>query len=613
MDDIVITGGLVIDGTGQPGRVADVAVCDGVITRVSDAGTTGAGTRAHRVIEADGAIVTPGFVDIHTHYDGQATWDDALEPSASHGITTVVTGNCGVGFAPVMPSHHDALIELMEGVEDIPGTALHEGIDWRWETFPEYLDLLATKKWSMDVGTQIAHGALRTYVMGQRGIANEAANPDDIAQMSQLTAQALAAGALGFSTSRILGHQSVGGEPVPGTFAHRDEVLAIGRAMQPYGAVYELVPGGSIGQGGLTLGEGEALLHQELEWMAQLSRETGLPITFLIVEFGEDPDAWRAAMDFVVEANAQGAQLFPQTASRPAGVLLSWESKHLFKRRPSYVAIEELPLQARLAELRRPEVRRAILEETNLPPASESVNDVMHVMIANNLENVFPLGLPLNYEPGPEDSVAAGARRAGIPVEAAMYDQMLEHDGAAILMMPVLGFARGNCDAIYDMLADAHSVVGLADGGAHCGLICDASSTTHLLTHWVRDRPGPRLGLEYVIKKQCADTASLYGLGDRGVIEPGKRADINVIDFDNLSLGMPYVSHDLPAGGKRFLQPASGYWATLVAGEVVRDHDGDTGARPGRLVRGRRQDHDRGDNARTPQSRGNPSARRHLA
>ncbi|MYK29006.1 MAG: amidohydrolase family protein, partial [Gammaproteobacteria bacterium] len=510
------------------------------------------------------------------------------DPSASHGTTTVVTGNCGVGFAPVRPGEQDELIQLMEGVEDIPGTALHEGIDWNWESFPEYLDLLDAKRWSMDVGAQIAHGALRSYVMGERGIRNEAATAEDIGAMAALTAEALDAGALGFTTSRILGHQSVNGDPVPGTFATEDEVFAIGRAMQRSGAVFELVPGGSVGQGGLALGSTEAHLESELDWMNRLSRQTGLPITFLIVEFVEDPDAWKGVMEYVAQANANGARLHPQTASRPAGVLLSWQSNHLFQRRPSYLQVADLPLERRLEALRKPEVRAAILSEDNAPPLSDSINDAMHLIIAQNIEGVFPLGNPVNYEPRAEASVATDARRRGADVEAHMYDLMMAEDGHAILMMPSLNFARGNCDAIHDLMADPHSVIGLADGGAHCQLICDASSTTHLLTYWARDRQGPRLPLEYLVRKQCAETAALYGLSDRGLLAPGKRADINVIDFDNLELGLPYAVNDLPAGGLRFLQPASGYIATLVNGEVTRERDQDTGARPGRLIRGRR-------------------------
>lgn len=584
MLDMLIKNGLVVDGNGAAPYVADVAVTGGTITAVQAAITQ----RATRTIDAAGAIVTPGFVDIHTHYDGQITWDDTLDPSASHGTTTVVTGNCGVGFAPVRPGHHAELIELMEGVEDIPGTALYEGMDWSWESFPDYLDVLDKKCWTMDVGTQVPHGAMRAYVMGQRGIKNEGATAADIEQMSTLIQEALAAGALGFSTSRILGHQSIHGDPVPGTFAGKAEVFAIGHAMQSSGAVFELVPGGSVGQGGMPLGNNEPQLDQELKWMERLSIETGLPLTFLIVEFLEDPDAWRDVMQFVAKANARGARLYPQTASRPAGVLLSWQSNHIFQRRPTYLKISHLPLDERIAQLRTQAIRSAILNEENLAPLSESINDAMHLIIAQNIENVFPLGNPVNYEPGPDDSIAAEARQAGIAVEAHMYDAMMADDGRAILMMPGLNFARGNCEAIYNMMADAISVIGLADGGAHCGLICDASSTTHLLTYWARDRQGPKLPLEYLVKKQCADTAALYGLGDRGVLAPGMRADINVIDFDHLALGLPYAAYDLPAGGQRFLQPASGYWATLVNGEVVREHDVDTGLRPGRLIRGRR-------------------------
>ncbi len=584
MHDLLIRGGTVVDGTGAPARTADVLIDAGSISAVGHR----LGGRVRRVLDADGALVIPGFVDLHTHYDGQATWDDLLEPSASHGTTTVITGNCGVGFAPLRPGHQNELVELMEGVEDIPGIALHEGMAWNWESFPDYLEVLERRAWSMDVGTQIAHGPLRAYVMGERGIRNEAASGDDIEAMARLTAEALSAGALGFSTSRILGHQSLHGDPVPGTFAGEDELFALGAAMAPFGSVFELVPGGSVGQGGLSLGANEAGIDAELTWMRRLSLETGLPITFLIVEFAEDPEVWKRVMAFVADAAAAGARLYPQTASRPAGVLLSWQSNHLFQRRPTYLALADRDLESRLAELRKPEVRAAILGEEDAPPRSESINDAMHLIIGQNLANVFPLGDPVNYEPLPESAVAVRAARDGVTPQALFYDLLLEQDGRAMLMMPGLNFARGDCTAIHQMMADPHSVIGLADGGAHCGLICDASSTTHLLTWWVRDRPGPRLALEYAVKKQCADTAALYGLGDRGLLAPGKRADINVIDFANLALEAPRMVNDLPAGGRRFLQGARGYLATLVNGAVTRDHDHDTGARPGRLVRGRR-------------------------
>ncbi len=579
MHDIVIKNGQVVDGSGGASYPADIAIDGDRITAIEPR-LSGAG---RRTIDADGAIVTPGFVDIHTHYDGQVTWDDRLDPSASHGVTTIITGNCGVGFAPVRPGHQRELIELMEGVEDIPGTALYEGIDWTWESFPDYLDCLKDRWWSMDVGSQIAHGPLRVYVMGERGIRNEVATADDIAQMAALTAEAMSAGALGLSMSRILGHQSIHGDPVPGTFAAEEEVFAIGRAMAGTGAVFEVVPGGSVGQGGMALGT-EAALASELDWMSRLSIETGLAITFLTVEFGEDPDAYAFVLDYVRTANQAGARLRPQTASRPAGVLLSWQSNHLFQRRPTYMALAGLPFEERLAQLRRPEIRAAIVSESDAPPRSSSINDAMHLIIAQRLEFVYPLGNPVDYEPRAETSVAAQAARAGVTADELMYDLLMGDDGHAILMLPGLNYARGNCDAIYAILSDENSVVGLADGGAHCSLICDASNTTSLLTHWVRDRKGPRLSLEHVIRKQCAETAALFGLHDRGRLAVGLRADINVIDFDGLELHPPYPVHDLPAGGMRFLQEATGYLATLAHGEVVRDHDKDTGARPGRLL-----------------------------
>jgi N-acyl-D-amino-acid deacylase len=584
MHDVVIRNGSLVDGTGRPLLEADLAIDSGRITAIEPR----IRGRARRVIDARGAIVTPGFVDIHTHYDGQATWDDVLEPSASHGVTTVIAGNCGVGFAPVRPGTETDLVELMEGVEDIPGIALYEGIDWSWETFPQYLDLLATKRWSMDVGTQVPHGAVRAYVMGGRGIRNEASTARDIEAMAAITHEALAAGALGFSTSRILGHQSIRGLPVPGTFAGEDELFAIGRAMAESGAVFELVPGGSVGQGGLRLGSNEARLDDELDWMARLSVETGLPITFLIVEFQENPDAWRHVLAFVAAANARGARLYPQTAARPGGLLVGFQSNHLFQRRPTYLTLAELPFERRIAELRRPEVRATILREQDLPPQSSSINDAIHLVIGQSLEDIFPLGNPVDYEPPPEAAVAAQARRDGVDPQVRIYDLMLEDGGRALLLLPTLNFARRNHDALHGLLADANTVVGLGDGGAHCNLICDASSTTYMLTHWVRDRRGPRLSLEQAVRKQCGDNARLYGLLDRGTLEPGKRADVNVIEFDRLALGQPYLAADLPAGGSRFLQRATGYRATLVAGEVTREHDEDTGARPGRLLRGRR-------------------------
>ncbi len=586
MLDLVIRNGRIVDGSGRPAFDGDVGVKDGRIAEVG--AKLGA---ARETIDAAGRLVTPGFVDVHTHYDGQATWDDTLAPSFSHGVTTLVMGNCGVGFAPVRPGEQAKrdLIELMDGVEDIPGTALWEGLDWRWETFPQYLDRLAENRFTMDVATQVPHGALRAYVMGERGIRHEAATADDIAEMARLAAEGVRAGALAFSTSRILGHQSLTGSPVPGTFAANDELLAIGRAVAKAGGIFELVPGGSVGQGGFALGSEEAGLASELAWMEQLSRETGMPITYLLVEFQEDPEMFRRALRWTEEANARGAKLHPQSAGRPGGVLTGFQAKHLFQRRPTYLKLAHLPLAERMRELRRPEVRAAILGESDEAPASQALMDNLHLVFARGIEQIFPLGDPVDYEPPPERSVAAQARRDGADPEARIYDLMCEQDGRAMLLMPTLNFVRGNHDALYEMLSHPDVILGLADGGAHCGLICDASTPTYMLTHWVRDRRrGPRLALEHAIKKQTSETANLYGLRDRGAIAAGKRADLNVIDLGALALPAPYTVCDLPAGGQRMMQDARGYAATIVGGVVTRRDDADTGARPGRLVRGAR-------------------------
>jgi N-acyl-D-aspartate/D-glutamate deacylase len=586
MLDLVIRNGRIVDGTGGPAFLGDVGVLGGRIAEV--------GAKlglARETIDADGRLVTPGFVDVHTHYDGQATWDGTLAPSFFHGVTTVVMGNCGVGFAPVRPG--DAakrdLIDLMDGVEDIPGTALWEGLDWRWESFPQYLDRLAENRFSMDVAAQVPHGALRAYVMGERGIRHAPATAQDIAEMARLAAEGIRAGALAFSTSRILGHQSLAGSPVPGTFAANDELLAIGRAVARAGGIFELVPGGSVGQGGFALGSEEASLESELAWMEQLSRETGMPITYLLVEFQEDPDLFRRALRWTEGANARGAKLRPQSAGRPGGVLTGFQANHLFQRRPTYLKLAHLPLAERMRELRRPELRAAILAEPDDPPKSQALMDNLHLVFQRGIEQIFPLGDPVDYEPPPDRSVAAQARRDGVDPQARIYDLMCEQDGRAMLLMPTLNFVRGNHDALYEMLSQPDVILGLADGGAHCGLICDASTPTYMLTHWVRDRQrGPRLALEHAIRKQTRETAQLYGLGDRGVIAPGKRADLNVIDLDALTLPAPYAIRDLPAGGQRMMQDARGYAATIVNGIVTRRDDADTGARPGRLVRGAR-------------------------
>ncbi len=580
--DLLIRGGQIVDGSGAAPFHGDIAVSNGLIV---DVGANLSGV-ASRTIDAEGRLITPGFVDVHTHYDGQITWDDTLEPSFSHGVTTVVTGNCGVGFAPVRPGGQQQLIDLMEGVEDIPGTALWEGIAWQWESFPEYLDALSKRRWTMDVATQVPHGAIRAYVMGERGVRNDAATEDDVRQMAGLVEAAIDAGAVGFSTSRIIGHQAIDGTPVPGTFAGEDEVFAIGRALGRTGAVFQLVPGGSVGTAGQNW-KGEQTLAYEIDWMSRLSREARIPLTYLIVEHDDDPDAWKEALRLTDEANLAGARLYPQTASRPGGFLTGLQSQHMFQRRPSYMRLADLPLDQRVRELRKPEVRRAILTELDAPPKSNSINDILHLIIARMLpNNIFELGEDVDYEPKPETAVAVQARRDGVTPEERLYDLMLADDGRAMLLMPALNYSRGNHDALYALLNHPGTIVGLADGGAHCGFTCDASSSTYLLTHWVRDRSrGPRLSLPQAIRKQTAETAALYGLSDRGLLARGKRADINVIDLDRLALKPPYAAQDLPAGGQRILQGSEGYGATIVAGVITRRDDRDTGARPGRLVR----------------------------
>jgi N-acyl-D-amino-acid deacylase len=580
--DLVIRGGTVVDGTGADRFPADVAVKDGVIVEVRRGG--GIEGEAAETLDATGLVVAPGFVDIHTHYDGQVTWDEVLDPSAGHGVTTVVTGNCGVGFAPVRPGAEDWLISLMEGVEDIPGTALHEGITWGWETFPEFLDVLDRRRLAVDVGTQIAHGPLRAYVMGRRGAANEPATPEDIDAMAAMVREAVEAGALGFSTSRTLAHRAMDGEPVPGTFAAEDELLGLGRAVAAGGqAVFELAPMGSAG-------EDIVAPHQEIQWMKRLAGETGVPVSFSLIQIDPAPTLWRELMDESLKATEQGAPIYPQIAARPFGMMIGFPNYHAFSKRPTYRALaDRLPPEELAEQLAEPDVRDAILREDDLPPDPSVLFDSMNTFVQMSLDRLYVLGDPPDYEPTPDRTVAEIAAARGEDPLRTLYELLLEHDATQFLMLPFFNYADGNHDAIRDMLTHPAGVSGLSDGGAHCRMICDASYPTFLLTHWARDRSrGPKLSLEYVVRKQTADTAALFGLGDRGVVATGKKADLNVIDLDGLVLERPRPARDLPAGGLRLLQGARGYVATVVSGEVTRRHGEDTGARPGRLVRGAR-------------------------
>ena len=574
MFDLKITGGTIIDGTGRPRFIADVAVKDGIIAAV---GTNVEGD-ALETIDARGLLVAPGFVDIHTHYDGQATWDSLLDPSASHGVTTVVAGNCGVGFAPVRPGDEKRLVEMMEGVEDIPGTALHEGIQWEWETFPEYLDALDRRHYSMDIAAFLPHAPVRLYVMGDRGERNEEATAEDIAAMAKHVRDALAAGAVGFSTSRSLNHKTLDGELVAGTFAGHDELVGLAQALsEAGGGLFEVVPSGETG-------DDEALILGEIELLAAVSKETGVEVSFLMIQSSGAPDLWRKQLEAVARANAAGARLVPQIGGRPGGMLIGLASYHGFMRRPTFRRLESsLSGEALIHALREPENRAAILSERDEPAAASEQFAAMTENMAFLFPMMYPLGDPPDYEPTPDRSIAGIAKATGRDPWEVHYDLLVSGQWT---LGAFTNYAQATQEPLRAMLADPETVIGLSDGGAHVRMICDASLPTYLLTHWARDRTrGERLPLEALIQKQCAATAKLVGLDDRGTIEIGKKADLNVIDYEKLSLHSPRSVDDLPAGGRRILQDATGYVATIVSGIVTRRNDRDTGARPGRLVR----------------------------
>jgi N-acyl-D-amino-acid deacylase len=567
MHDLVIRNGTVVDGSACPVRTpgtADIAIDGDRIAAVGpDVGP------GRREIDSDGRLVTPGFVDIHTHYDGQATWDAEISPSSWHGVTTIVMGNCGVGFAPADPAKRAWLIQLMEGVEDIPGTALAEGMSWNWETFPEYLDELDRMARAVDVSALIPHGAVRAYVMGDRGGQNAEATPDEIEAMAKVVREAVEAGAVGVSTTRTLLHRAKDGELAAGTTASADELIGIGRALGEAGAgVFELASDMFDPEG-------------EFAWMRTIAHETGRPVTFNCLQDDLRPEHWRRLIALADEAMAGGARIVPQVAGRPASVLFGWDSTaHPFLFHETWRSIADLPRAERQARLRDPEVRRAMVtERVEVSGLAAFVTSAWH--------KLFPLGDPPEYEPGPERSVQAIAAREGRTPEEVTYDVLMADDGRGLLYIPLLGYAHGDFDALHEMLVHPGSVLGLGDGGAHCGLLCDASLPTYMLTHWVRDRSrGARLGLEQAVHMQTRSTASLYGFDDRGLLAPGYLADLNVIDFDALAIDAPTMVYDLPAGGRRLVQRARGYGATVKRGVVVREDDESTGERPGVLLRG---------------------------
>lgn len=585
MYDTVIRGGTLVDGRGGSPEIGDLAIENGLIVAVG--GRLDGPTRQE--VDATGALVTPGWVDVHTHYDGQVTWDDAMDPSASHGVTTVVMGNCGVGFAPVRPGGEKGLIELMEGVEDIPGSALHEGMPWgAWESYPEYLDFLDKRHYALDVGSLLAHGAVRTYVMGDRGRDNGPATAEDLAGMRAIVRAGVEAGALGFSTSRILGHRSVSGEPVPGTFAADEEVLAMAAALGDAGrGLFQMIPSSTLGSAEQLGGEPHDL-GEEVELMGRLSRSSGRPLTFTLFQVDQWQRRWQEVLDRVVALNADGAQLYPQVGVRPTGIVMSLSTYHSFMRRPSYLALRDLPLPERLRELRKPEVRARILSETSVPHELPGTMENGVAFAELNFAQTFALADSKDYEPSAERSLAVRAAAAGTDPWHYLYDLLVSGNGTDFVVMYFTNYSDYNLDAVHAMQMSDVTVTGLSDAGAHVSVIFDAVAPTYQLTHWVRDRRrGARLPLARVVHRQTLRNAQLLGLDDRGSLEVGKRADVNVIDFERLKLGELEVHRDLPAGGSRLLQPATGYVGTWVHGVRTREHDRDTGARPGRLVRSR--------------------------
>ncbi len=562
--DLVIRGGTLIDGTGATRRVADVAIDDGIVTAVGVIEGSG-----EREVDASGMVVAPGFVDIHTHYDGQATWEATLQPSSWHGVTTVVFGNCGVGFAPCHDTDHERLVQLMEGVEDIPGTALHEGLTWEWNTLVEYLDALDGPK-DINIAAQVPHAALRLHVMGERGAKGEDAEPDDIAEMGRLAAEGIDAGFLGFTTSRTQNHKTSLGEPTPTLTAARDELVGIAEAI------------GTTGRGVLQLVSDFTDIDGEFALVRAMTESSGLPVSFTLVESPRGYDYHRRILEHIENARDDGLCVTGQTAVRPIGVLLGFEcTLNPFLVNPVYREVAGLHQAERTEMLCDPNFRARLLDA-----AGGKDMQAVGGRLIEKYDIMFPLGDDPNYEPDPNDSVLAIAERTGRTAPEVALDAMLENDGTAMLWVPFSNFGQGNLNGTRELLTHPYTVPALSDGGAHVGTICDGSFPTTLLQHWGRDRKGEKIELEFLIKRQCADTAAVVGLDDRGVIAPGYRADINVIDFDRLRVHQPELLYDLPAGGRRIVQRADGYRHTFVAGvETYRDGEA-TGELPGQLIRG---------------------------
>jgi len=563
--DLVVRGGTLVDGSGGSAFEADVAVKDGRIAAVGR--VSGAGAEE---IDARGKLVTPGFVDIHTHYDGQAAWDERMQPSSWHGVTTVVMGNCGVGFAPCRPEDHDRLIRLMEGVEDIPFPVLSQGLPWSWESYPDYLDRLAERRFDVDVGSQLPHAALRVFVMGERGANREPATEADIAAMAAMAKRAAEAGALGFATSRTLNHRTSDGQPTPTLTAGEDELTGIALGLA------------AAGRGVLQVVSDFADPEAEWAMLRRIVERSGRPLSFSLVQSPRAPESYKLLLQRLEEANAAGLPMRAQVASRPVGVLFGFElTMNPFSQHPAYQEIKALPLEGKVARLSDPAFRARLLHEE-----SEAQRGFAGTQ-PRAWGNMFLLSQQPDYEPTRDTTVAAIAGRTGRdPAEVAL-DHMLTQGGRGMLYLPFLNYADGNLDPAYEMLSHPDCVPGLSDGGAHVGMICDGSFPTTNLVHWTRDRTrGPKLSIEHMVAGQTRRTAETVGLFDRGLVAAGYRADLNVIDYDRLTLKAPEVAYDLPAGGRRLIQRAEGYVATIVAGEVTYRDGEPTGALPGRLLRG---------------------------
>jgi N-acyl-D-amino-acid deacylase len=564
---LIVRNGTIIDGLGGEPYIGDVAVRDGVITAVGHVN----GDTADREIDANGLLVTPGFVDLHTHYDGQAIWSERLTPSSAHGVTTVVVGNCGVGFAPCRQEDHDVLVDVMAGVEDIPGVVMTEGLPWTWETFPEYMDALDAGRRDIDVAAYLPHSPLRVYVMGQRGADREPATAEDLAKMRELAKEAIEIGALGFASSRLTIHKTESGSPIPSYEAAREEIEQIARGvLDAGGGLLQFVP--DIPAGGY---------QHVLQTVFDVAEDVGLPVTFTLVVANAGDPTWPDAINMIEKANAAGGDVTAQLLPRPIGLIIGLQlTANPFVLYPSYREIAHLPLAERVAEMRKPEVRARILADK--PGHGHPI-----LYVAQMWDWIFPLDDNPNYEPNPADSIGARARAKGVnPMEEA-YDRLLDDEGRAMLLVATSNLERNSLDTVGELLHREDVVLGLGDGGAHYGMICDASYSTYFLAHWARDRKSGRFTVSEAVRELTSVPARIAGLGDRGRIAVGYKADLNVIDHVGLRLHKPMISYDLPAGGRRLDQTADGYVATIVSGEVIAENGVPTEARPGKLIRGR--------------------------